>query len=354
MTATSAPRSPAVISDARARLSLGDRLQPVLLIGSIAAGLSLADLQPELGESLGWIVPAGVFALIYLVMLRLDAGAVAEALTRRRFLGIAVVLNFVVNPLLAWGLAAMLLSGEPDLRVGLILFLVTPCIGWYLIFTELAGGHVGLGVSLLGVNTVLQVLLLPLYLWAFTGQSARVDLGGVVESIALFLVVPAIAAFVTRRLIAGSDWDVDQTVGGRPVELVKTVVLAAVIVAMFASEGGELLDNPDVVARVVPPLLAFFALAFVIALAVGAMARLPHAETALLVFTTTSRNSEASLAIAATAFASPLVGLTVLIGPVIELPLLVVMVRLLSGAARRRVAAAPPDLTSTHEGWSTP
>ena len=352
MTAGPTPPTPPVAADAGAGLSLGDRLQPLLLVGAIGMGLVVAELRPALGESLGWVVPTGVFALIYLVMLRLSAGAVAEALTRRRFLGIAVGLNFVVNPLLAWVLGALMLADQPDLRVGLILFLVTPCIGWYLIFTELAGGHLGLGISLLGINTVLQVLLLPLYLWAFTGRAAGVDVAGVVESIALFLVAPAVAAGVTRRLMARTG-DAGRVVGARA-GLVKSFALVAVIVAMFASEGRELLDNPDVVARVVPAMIVFFGLAFVIALVAGAVARLPHDETALLVFTTASRNSEASLAIAATAFASPLVGLTVLIGPVIELPLLVVMVRVLNGVARRRVPSADPDPESTHREVSTP
>ena len=308
-------------------LSRADRLQPLLLVGSIAAGLGLAQLAPGVARSLTPLVSVGVLLLIFLVMLGVDVKQVAQALGQRRFLALAITINFVVNPLLAAALGALFLRGEPDLRVGLILFLVTPCIGWYLIFTELAGGDAALAVSLLGINLVLQVLLLPLYLLVFAGQGAGVDGGEIILSVLTFLVVPAVAASVVRRLVQPPRLERFVDVTGR-VQL-KTVVLSVVIVAMFASQSDVLLDNPGVVARLLPPMIGFFAIAFVVAMVAGRTAGLAHDQVAALVFTATSRNSEASLAIAATAFASPLVALTVVVGPVIELPLLVLMVRLL-------------------------
>ncbi len=308
-----------------------DRFQPLLLIASIAAGLGLARVAPDLAQSLGPLVSAGVFVLIYLVMLGLDLNRVGAAFKQRRFLAIAVTLNFVVNPILAWALSVTFLSDQPDLRVGLILFLVTPCIGWYLIFTEMAGGDTGLGVSLLGLNLVLQILLLPLYLLAFEGEAAGVDFAGIVGSVLLFLVLPAIAAVVTKYLLERSRVELDdvQRVIGRA--QLKTAALVVVIASMFASQANVIFDNPRVVLTLVAPMVAFFVIAFTLAVVVGRAAGLAYNQTALLAFTTTSRNSEASLAIAATAFASPLVAMTVVIGPVIELPFLVLMVRVLLG-----------------------
>lgn len=308
-----------------------DRFQPLLLIGSIAAGLGLAKVAPGFAESLGPLVSAGVLVLIYLVMLGLDLNRVAAAFAERRFLAIAVGLNFIVNPLLAWALGAVFLGDQPDLRVGLILFLVTPCIGWYLIFAEMAGGDAGLGVSLLGLNLILQVLLLPLYLFVFAGEAAGIDLTSVVGSVLLFLVFPAIAAVATRRVLERSPIGLDDVQGVIGKAQLKTAALVVVIAAMFASQADVIFDNPNVVFTLIAPMVAFFAIAFTVAVSAGRVAGLPYDQTALLVFTTTSRNSEASLAIAATAFASPLVALTVVIGPVIELPLLVLMVRALLG-----------------------
>lgn len=334
-------------------MSNADRLQPLLLIGSILLGLAVARVAPDVAHSLDFIVSIGVIGLIYIAMLGLELHKVTGAFAERRFLTVAVVVNFVINPLLAWGLADLFLSGHPELRVGLILFLVTPCIGWYLLFTELAGGDVGLGVSLLGVNLTLQVLLLPLYLWWFAGSSVAIDLAGIVGSVAAYLVAPAAGAWATSWALRRTSTDVNDVRSTIDKVHLKTMMLALVIIAMFASQADALLDNPRVVLELVPPMLAFFGLAFVVALAVGHLADLPYDQTALLTFTATSRNSEASLAIAATAFASPLVALTVVIGPVIELPLLVLMVRALQS---RRTSAAhttpKPQSTTTTEGIS--
>jgi ACR3 family arsenite efflux pump ArsB len=341
--ASASKRQPA---EGPASLSMLDRFQPLLLLGSIAAGLGLAEVAPGFAEGLSPVVSVAVLVLIYLVMLSVDVRQVASALANRRFLVTAVLLNFVVNPLAAWVLAEVFLSGHPELRVGLVLFLVTPCIGWYLVFTELADGDAGLGVSLLGINLVLQILLLPLFVAVFAGTSASVELRDLAGSVVIFLVVPALAAVATRWIVARTDMALDDVQDAIGDAHLKTLALVAVIVAMFASQSDVLLDNPRVVVTLVPPMAAFFGFTFVLALIVGRLTGLGYGETVALVFTTTSRNSEASLAIAATAFASPLVALTVVIGPVIELPLLVVMVRVLLGV-RPWIESATPTLESS-------
>lgn len=316
------------------RLGSADRLQPVLLLGSIVAGLALGRAAPGLATALSGGVSVGVFALIYLVMLDVSPRSVTHIFTQRRLLGAAVAINFVANPLLAWGLGAIFLRGSPDLWVGLILFLVTPCIGWYLVFTDLAGGDTNLGVSLLGVNLVLQVALLPVYLALFTSGATAIPLATLTRSILLFLVLPAAAAAVTQRLSIRAA--VDRGEGRqRTAAALKALALATVIVSMFASQTSVIFDNAVVFLRLLAPMVLFFAAVFAMALSVSGRLGLPREQEALLVFTTASRNSEASLAIAATAFASPLVGLTVVLGPVIELPLLIVMVHALRSKQQR-------------------
>ncbi len=328
------------------RLSTLDRVQPVLLVTSVGFGLALATVTSAFASALLPLVSIGVFALIYLVMLGVDMRGVGSAFGRRRFLGAAVLINFVVNPLLAWGLAALFLQGQPELRVGLILFLVTPCIGWYLVFTELAGGDTHLGVSVLTINVVLQIVLLPVYVFLFAGQSVDVEVATIVRSVGLFLVVPVMLGAATRDAVRRSGSTIEDFQAALHLPLLKTAVLMIVIIAMFASQAETIFDNSEVFATLVPPIVGFFAVAFLVALVVGRALHLPYDEVALLVFTTTSRNSEASLAIAATAFASPLVPLTVVIGPAIELPLLVLMVRVLlqlpRGALRPRTGELEP------------
>lgn len=328
--------SSAPTTQVEARLGLADRLQPALLLGAIGAGLVIGRAAPGLAGTASQAVSIGVFALITLVMLNVNPRNLATVYRRTRFLAAAVVLNFVVNPTLAWVLGTAFLGDEPDLRVGLILFLVTPCIGWYLIFTELAGGDTELGVGLLGINVVLQVALLPVYLALFVGDAAGIEIATILESVAIYLVVPAaVAGLVRRWWVQAGRIAADEQQRLR-VSTLKTAALTVVIVSMFASQSDVIFDELSAVRKLIVPMVLFFVITFGIAVGVAHRLRLPHPQMALLVFTTTSRNSEASLAIAATAFASPLVALTVALGPVIELPLLILMTRLL----RRRIPTA--------------
>lgn len=340
---TPAPAEPLIQSESQ--LSLADRLQPVLLLGAIAAGLVLGRSVPGLAGSLAPMVSVGVFALICLVMLNVNPSNVASTFTRKRFLTAAIGLNFVVNPVIAWGLGAVFLGDQPDLRVGLILFLVTPCIGWYLVFTDLAGGDTELGVGLLGINVVLQVVLLPVYLAIFLGDSATIGLVTIVQSVGIYLVLPALLAAMIRRLWSRQGRIASEEQERLRVSTLKTAALALVIVSMFASQAEAIFDDLGAVRSLVVPMALFFGMAFAIALMVARRLALPHEQTALLVFTTASRNSEASLAIAATAFASPLVALTVALGPVIELPLLILMARIL----RSRQPGSEPSVSGSRD-----
>lgn len=326
-----------------------DRVQPILLIASIGLGLGLAAVWPGGADALGPVVSIGVFILIYAVMLGVDPRGAAAALTNQRFVAITVVLNFVVNPAIAWGLGTVFLGGDPNLFAGFVLFLVTPCIGWYLIFTELADGDTDLGVSLLVINIGLQVLLLPVYLWLLVGRAVTIDGATIAGSVGLYLVAPSVLAIATRWLADRTGRQIDDVRGHPGFGWAKTATLMVIVVAIFASQADVILANKDAVARLVPPTIAFFAMTFLIAVTVGRVAALPPAHTVLLVFTTSARNSEASLAIAATAFASPLVTVPVAIGPAIELPILVVMVRLLRRfeRAERRTPPIGPGLPQT-------
>jgi ACR3 family arsenite transporter len=313
-------------------LGLLDRLQPLLLIGAIGLGLGLAAGAPDLARRAGWMVSAGVFLVIYLIMLGVRERDLLAAFRRLKPTSIALAVNFLLTPLVAWGLGFLFLKDQPEVWVGLILYLVTPCIGWYLVFTDLADGDVELGISLLFWNILLQVSLLPVYMWALAGRIVPIDLGAILESVVLFLALPYALAFATRRLLTAGGRDAAALPG---LGLGKTASLMAVIAAMFASQGEVLLENPGLVWRMVAPGAVFFAFAFALALLLGRLARLTYREVALLTFTTTARNSEVSLALAATAFASPLVALTVVIGPAIELPVLILILRALQAIRSR-------------------
>lgn len=322
--------------------SLGrlDRAQPFLLLTAIGAGLVLAHAAPAFAKTLAPLVTAGVFLVIYLIMLGVSLSGVMHAFARWKPTTLAIGINFLITPLIAWALGFVFLQDDPDIWVGLILYLVTPCIGWYLVFTELARGDVELGVSLLFWNVALQIVLLPVYMALLAGMVVHIDFADILSSVVTFLVLPLGLAGLTRWLLGRLAVPIEVAQRKIALPYLKAISLMIVIAAMFATQGAVLFDNPVVVLKMILPGLAYFALAFFMALTASWIFRVTYPEFALLVFTTAARNSEVSLAIAITAFASPLVALTVVIGPSIELPVLIVLLRVVLWIRRRSWFAA--------------
>ncbi|MDR7555060.1 MAG: arsenic resistance protein [Armatimonadota bacterium] len=317
------PPSPALALETT--LGRLDRLQPFLLLSAIAVGLALAAMAPTVAARLAPVVTGGVFLVIYFIMLGVSARGVMRAFARWKPATVAVGINFVVTPALAWVLGYLFLRGDPDIWVGLILYLVTPCIGWYLVFTELASGDVELGVSLLFWNVVLQIVLLPVYMVVLAGAVVHIEPSAILRSVLVFLVVPFLLAGGTRWSLGRAGISIELAKQRLRLPYLKTGTLMAVVASMFASQGSVVFANPAVVVKMILPGLGFFATAFGMSVVAARLFGLAYHEFALLVFTTSARNSEASLAVAVTAFASPLVALTVVIGPSIELPVLILM-----------------------------
>ncbi|MGQ9801555.1 MAG: arsenic resistance protein [Candidatus Saccharicenans sp.] len=310
-------------------LSLLDRIQPFLLIGSIALGLIIAYLFPSANRALSTVVTVGVFLVIYFIMLGVDLHGVMKAFTRWKPTVLAISINFIITPLFAWFLGYLFLRNDPNIWVGLILYLVTPCIGWYLVFTELARGDVELGVSLLFWNVLLQIVLMPVYMWLLAGTIVDIKVSDILCSVLAFLIFPLSLARATRYVLGRLKVSFESIKQQVRLPYLKTATLMVVIMAMFASQGNVLFANPVIVLKMILPGLVFFSTIFVLALFAGHLFKLRYSEVALLAFTTTARNSEASLAVAVTAFTSPYVALTVVIGPSLELPVLILLLRLL-------------------------
>jgi ACR3 family arsenite efflux pump ArsB len=317
------------------RLERLDRVQPFLLLSAIAVGLILAATAPTSAARLTPLVTIGVFLVIYFIMLGVSARGIMHAFTRWKPTTLAIGINFLITPLIAWILGYLFLQDEPDIWVGLILYLVTPCIGWYLVFTELAKGDVELGVSLLFWNVVLQIVLMPVYMTLLAGTVVQIEVTAIMRSVLIFLVLPLLLAGMSRWLLGRASIPMETAKEKIRLPYLKAITLMVVVAAMFASQGAVLFDNPAVVLKMILPGLGFFATAFVMSIVAARLFQLTYPEFALLAFTTTARNSEASLVVAVTAFASPLVALTVVIGPSIELPVLILILRVVLWIKRK-------------------
>jgi len=306
-----------------AQLTLLDKVQPFLLVLSVFLGLLLYSVFPSLVSISVLVVQVGIFLLIVLIMSGKSLSEISRGFTRgEKVILISILVNFIFTPLFAWFIAKTLLVGEPEVAAGYILYLVTPCIGWYLIFTELAGGDVETGIVLLGVNIILQLSLLPVYAYLFLRVLIPFSFTDLIKSIILYLLIPLGLSRIARRAIYSTS-----TPKFKIISYSKTFLLMIVITFMFLSQAERLYSNMYVLLRVFIPVLIFFSLIPLVDLAIAKTVRISYKEYALLTFTTTARNSEVSLAIAATVFPRTLTPLVVAIAPAIELPLLILILR---------------------------
>lgn len=312
-------------------LSTKDKQKPFILIAAVAVGLLLQNLVGGAVLELIHLTEIGVFLVLLAVMLPVEMKEVGAAFRRVKPTVLALVINFLFIPLFAWTMGWLFLRDYPDFWVGAILYTLTPCIGWYLIFTDIAKGNVAWGIALLPWNVTLQILLLPVYLYLLVGKVIPVDPWTMGRSVGLFLVAPFVLSFLIRRaLIArrGGEYFFGpfKSVLGE----VKLWALVVVIVSMFASQGAISFAEFGKLGILIGFLIGFFLVLFVLALAAGRGFGLSYEDNATLAFTTTARNSEAVIGIAVAAFPGhPLVYLAIILGPIVELPMLLVIARVM-------------------------
>lgn len=318
-------------------LNAWDRAQPLILLGGVLVGLAMSHVAPGWARAARHVIPPALITVLYGVMVRIPLGEIRMALGRVKPMALALVVNFVFNPALAWALGALFLRHHPELWVGLVMYLVTPCTDWYLIFTHLARGDTALGVALLPWNLILQMVLLPVYLLMLTGRLIPIDMGALGESVALYFLLPLLVALLTRPwLIRWKGRMYFEQVLQDRLNLWQLGALATVIVLMFGSQGAVIAAQLPAFGRLVVPLLVFFAVVSGAAWGIGRAAKCSYGERALLICTTAARNSPVALALAIGAFPEhPMIAAVIVIGPMIELPVLIIISRwLLLGRAR--------------------
>ncbi len=298
-------------------------LHPALMLAAAAVGLAVGSLAGMGHQDSVYIEPF-LMAMLFLAFLSVDASAAKGALSSRRFLFTALAVNFVWTPLFAFALSVVFFPGSADARTGLIMLLVTPCTDWYLVFTRMARGNVPLSGTLLPINLILQVLLLPFYVSAFTGRDVGFDPVPMLLDTAYVLAVP-LAAAVAVRLLAicfPKARDAVSAIDARTDDL-QLLFLCVAIAVMFGAEGSTLFGNLDMLVWTLAPLLLFFAVNLLLTTGAGKAMRFGFDDVTSLVFTSLARNSPLALAIAVAAFPdSPLIMLMLVIGPLIELPVL--------------------------------
>ena len=328
------------------RLSTLDRWLPLWIFLAMGLGLALGRAWPGLGAVLdrftvaGVSVPIGVGLLwmMYPVLAKVKYETIGRHLGDHRLLGTSLVLNWVIGPLLMFGLAWLFLPDLPAYRSGLILVGLARCIAMVLIWNSLACGSNELAAVLVALNSLFQIFTYSVLGWLFLtvvpgwfGASTAVldiSMGAIARSVLIFLGIPLFAGWLTRKTLVrrrGEAW-YEGTFLHRigPTALLG---LLYTIVLMFAMQGDRILDRPFDVLRIALPMIVYFVLMFGSGFLLARRLGFGYPETASLAFTAAGNNFELAIAVAVATFGiASGEAMAAVVGPLIEVPVLVSLV----------------------------
>jgi len=292
---------------------------PIDAIKDIAGGTF--DLTVPNAISLG--VPIGLFAMMYPAMTNVRLGEVGAAFRSPRQLVVLLGFNYLVAPFLMFGLANLFVA-DPELRTGLILYGLAPCIAMVIVFTFLAKGNTPMALVFVALNSVIQMLLIPVYAGLLIGNISF-DVWVVAESVVLYLGLPLVLGVATRMLVVRRRGEAGMDALKPYLNGVSILGLLFTLVIMFALKGDLILERPLIVVEMAIPMSIFFATMFFTVFLIGARMRFRYEDAVATAFSATGRDFEIAIAIAITAF-TPTVALATVVGPLIEVPVMLFFV----------------------------
>jgi ACR3 family arsenite transporter len=344
------------------RLSFLDRFLPVWIVVAMVVGILLGRGFPSLNKHLnavqvtsGTSLPIfiGLLVMMYPVLAKVRYDRLETVTRDRRLLVSSLVLNWVVGPAVMFTLAWLLLGDLPAYRTGLIIVGLARCIAMVLIWNDLSGGNREAAAVLVAINSLFQIVAFALlgyfYLKVLPGWlglstvGVHFSVGRIAETVAIFLGIPLVAGYLTRRVgerARGREWY--ETKFLPRIGPFALYGLLYTIVILFALQGHTITARPGDVARIALPLLCYFAIMWTGSFALGRAIGLPYDRTATLAFTAAGNNFELAIAVAIGVFGvTSGEALAGVVGPLIEVPVLVGLVYVSLWAKRHYFPAAP-------------
>ena len=293
---------------------------PIDAIKSIFSGTYTFSLPNTL--ALGVVI--GLFMMIYPAMAGIKFEDLGKAARSPKQLLIVLFFNYAVAPFFMLLLANLFLGHEQDLHTGLVLYGLAPCIAMVIVFTYLSAGNVPLAVILVAMNSIVQMMLIPVYAKLLLGHISF-DVWVVGESVLLYLGIPLVAGILTRFLGVrrlGEAW-FDRL--KFHLDTLSIIGLLFTLIVMFALKGDLILEEPLFIVKMAAPMVIFFWTMFVVVYLTGWKLGLDYGDAVAVAFNSTGRDFEIAIAIAITAF-NPTVALATVIGPLIEVPVMLALV----------------------------